>query len=331
MRRPGHPKVWGAGQDRLSLRRLRRSAPLPRPVPVHRAPADFHFSAAAINNDPRAAPFHMFSHADSDDRSDCRTAFQRRSVLGCRALPWRPSLAFEPGFSFHNETSGSAMTQPVSQAKQAKAKADAVGQARALAPEVPARIGSTPATKFRGNPEIFGRLVEDHDKHRALLAMIEATAPNDPARKALFEEFVRDVHGHAAAEEQALWSTVMRNPEITEFARHAVGDHHKLDKLMADRGARHHLIGLADPFRHAEGRVPRAHSRGGDRAVSGGRKGPVGSGPALHAEGLRASEEGRKGRGRDREEDRLEAGGIGHMSGATIKRDLTPSTLNPAG
>jgi hypothetical protein len=130
------------------------------------------------------------------------------------------------------------MTKSVSQAKQAKAKADAVGQARALAPEVPARIGSTPATKFRGNPDIFGRLVEDHDKHRALLAMIEATLPNDPARKALFEEFVRDVHGHAAAEEQALWSTVMRNPETTEFARHAVGDHHKLDKLMADAAAR---------------------------------------------------------------------------------------------
>lgn len=130
------------------------------------------------------------------------------------------------------------MTKPASQAKQTKAKAEAIAQARSIAPKVPVRIGSTPATKFRGNPAIFGRLVEDHDKHRALLAMIDATAPNDPARKTLFEEFVRDVHGHAAAEEQALWSTVMRNPETTEFARHAVGDHHKLDKLMADAAAR---------------------------------------------------------------------------------------------
>lgn len=130
------------------------------------------------------------------------------------------------------------MTKPASQAQQAEAKAAAIAQARSVAPDVPARIGSTPATKFRGNPAIFGRLVEDHDKHRALLAMIEATSPNDPARKSLFEEFVRDVHGHAAAEEQALWSTVMRNPQTTEFARHAVGDHHKLDKLMADAAAR---------------------------------------------------------------------------------------------
>ena len=130
------------------------------------------------------------------------------------------------------------MSRPVNKTEQKVAKAAAVARAKLLAPDVPARIGSTPSTKFRGDPAIFGRLVEDHDKHRALLAMIDATGPKDPERKTLFEEFVRDVHGHAAAEEQALWSTVMRNPETTEFARHAVGDHHKLDKLMADAAAR---------------------------------------------------------------------------------------------
>ena len=130
------------------------------------------------------------------------------------------------------------MPRQASPTKQREAKAASVARAKSIAPDVPARIGSTPATKFRGNPAIFGRLVEDHDKHRALLAMIDATGPKDPERKTLFEEFVRDVHGHAAAEEQALWSTVMRNPDTTEFARHAVGDHHKLDKLMADAAAR---------------------------------------------------------------------------------------------
>ena len=130
------------------------------------------------------------------------------------------------------------MPRQASPTKQREAKAASVARAKSIAPDVPARIGSTPATKFRGNPAIFGRLVEDRDKHRALLAMIDATGPKDPERKTLFEEFVRDVHGHAAAEEQALWSTVMRNPDTTEFARHAVGDHHKLDKLMADAAAR---------------------------------------------------------------------------------------------
>lgn len=131
-----------------------------------------------------------------------------------------------------------SVSRPASPTKQKEAKATAVARARSVAPNVPARIGSTPTTKYRGNPAIFGRLVEDHDKHRALLAMIDATSPKDPARKMLFDEFVRDVHGHAAAEEQSLWSTVMRNPETTEFARHAVGDHHKMDKLMADAAAR---------------------------------------------------------------------------------------------
>lgn len=121
---------------------------------------------------------------------------------------------------------------------QREAKEASIARAKTVAPDVPARIGSTPATKFRGNPAIFGRLVEDHDKHRALIAMIEATEPSSPDRKRLFNEFVRDVHGHAAAEEQALWSTVLRVPETTEFARHAIGDHHKLDKLMADAAAR---------------------------------------------------------------------------------------------
>ena len=130
------------------------------------------------------------------------------------------------------------MTLSVKPGKQKAAKAASVARAKAIAPTVSAKIGSTPATKFRGNAAIFGRLVEDHDKHRALLAMIQATKPENPARKTLFEEFVRDVHGHAAAEEQSLWSSVMRNPETTEFARHAVGDHHKLDKLMADAAAR---------------------------------------------------------------------------------------------
>lgn len=143
------------------------------------------------------------------------------------------------------------MSQPKSSSKPKQAKASAIARVKLIAPDVPARIGSTPVTKFRGDPEIFGRLVEDHDKHRALLAMITATGSKDPFRKRLFNEFVRDVHGHAAAEEQALWSTVMRNPETTEFARHAVGDHHKVDKLMADAAARN--ITAAGWLRHFEG------------------------------------------------------------------------------
>ena len=60
-------------------------------------------------------------------------------------------------------------------AQAASAKAAAVAKAKAVAPGVAVRMGSTPSTKFRGNPDIFGRLVEDHDRHRALLAMVTQT------------------------------------------------------------------------------------------------------------------------------------------------------------
>ena len=121
----------------------------------------------------------------------------------------------------------------------AKAKADAVAEAKSFAPELSARIGSTPRTKFRGNPDIFGRLVEDHDKHRALLAMIQDTTSGDPEqRKRLFEAFCKEVQSHANAEDQALWSAVLRVPKSTDDARHAVAEHKELDKLMADLAAR---------------------------------------------------------------------------------------------
>jgi len=119
-----------------------------------------------------------------------------------------------------------------------KAKSEAIAEAKSFAPELAIRIGSTPKTKYRGNAEIFGRLIEDHDKHRALIAMIEETTTKSPERKMLFEEFCREVKSHAAAEEQALWSTVLREPKTTDDARHAVAEHKELDDLMADLAAR---------------------------------------------------------------------------------------------
>ncbi len=68
----------------------------------------------------------------------------------------------------------------------AAAKATAIAKATRVAPKRAARIGSTPATKYRGDPAIFGRLVEDHDRHRALFAMIEDTQGKSPDRVKLF-------------------------------------------------------------------------------------------------------------------------------------------------
>lgn len=122
--------------------------------------------------------------------------------------------------------------------EKSTAKDSAVKKAKALAPDLPAHIGSTPKTKFRGDPDIFGRLVEDHDRHRALLAMIEETEGKSPERKTLFTELTRELKSHAAAEEQALWSTVLRDPETTDVARHAIAEHKEIDDMLADLAAR---------------------------------------------------------------------------------------------
>lgn len=117
---------------------------------------------------------------------------------------------------------------------EAEAKTDAFARAKRLAPQLAIRIGSTPATTFRGNPDIFGRLVEDHDHHRALIAMVEETSGDSPDRRLLFAELTSEMQAHAAAEEQALWSSVLRNPDTTDDGRHAVAEHYQIDKLIAE-------------------------------------------------------------------------------------------------
>ncbi len=91
--------------------------------------------------------------------------------------------------------------------------------------------------KSKYNPDIFGALVADHDKHRALLDQLEATSGASAERVTLFEELTKEIKGHAAAEEQSLWSTVLRKPEITEDGRHAVAEHHEMDELLNDLAA----------------------------------------------------------------------------------------------
>jgi len=94
-----------------------------------------------------------------------------------------------------------------------------------------------PSTKYRGDPTIFGSLVDDHDKHRGLLSQLAKTHGASSERESLFEELTYELKGHAAAEEQALWSTVLRKPEITEDGRHAVAEHKEIDDLLNDLAA----------------------------------------------------------------------------------------------
>lgn len=83
----------------------------------------------------------------------------------------------------------------------------------------------------------FERLKQDHDKHRELLAQIGDTQGESPERQALFTELTKELKGHAAAEEQALYSTMMRKPPTTEDTRHSVAEHHEIDEMLNDLAA----------------------------------------------------------------------------------------------
>lgn len=87
------------------------------------------------------------------------------------------------------------------------------------------------------NTAIFERLRQDHDKHRELLERIAQTSGASEERKALFEELTLEVKGHAAAEEQAVYSTMMRKPDTTDETRHSVAEHHEIEEMLNDLAA----------------------------------------------------------------------------------------------
>ncbi|WBY15558.1 hemerythrin domain-containing protein [Erythrobacteraceae bacterium WH01K] len=84
---------------------------------------------------------------------------------------------------------------------------------------------------------IFKRLKEDHDHHRKLLDQMAETSGETEKRKELLETFTKEVKSHAAAEEQALYSTMLRKPPTTDETRHSVAEHHELNEALNDLAA----------------------------------------------------------------------------------------------
>ena len=76
------------------------------------------------------------------------------------------------------------------------------------------------------NDEIFATLERDHDRHRELLDKLLETSGDSDTRESLFTELTRELKSHAAAEEQALYSTMLRKPPTTGETRHSVAEHH---------------------------------------------------------------------------------------------------------
>lgn len=85
--------------------------------------------------------------------------------------------------------------------------------------------------------DIFAVLKEDHDQHRDLLTRIDKTHGESDERIKLFRRFTLEVKAHAAAEEQALYSSVMRKPPLTSEVRHSVAEHHEIEEMLNDLAA----------------------------------------------------------------------------------------------
>lgn len=85
--------------------------------------------------------------------------------------------------------------------------------------------------------EIFERLKQDHDRHRELLDKLLETSGETEERKKLFTELTKELKAHAAAEEQALYSTMLRKPQTTDETRHSVAEHHEIDEALNDLAA----------------------------------------------------------------------------------------------
>jgi hypothetical protein len=83
--------------------------------------------------------------------------------------------------------------------------------------------------------DIFDRLKQDHDLQRALLR--ELATAEGRERERLFVKLTKEIKAHALAEEQALYSTMLRKPETTEETRHSVAEHKEIDDLLNDLAA----------------------------------------------------------------------------------------------
>lgn len=130
--------------------------------------------------------------------------------------------------------------------------------------------------------DIFERLIEDHDKHRELIAAIKATSGDSEERTALFTQFKTDAMAHAAAEEGTLYVAMMEDPEIRQDAQHSVKEHAdigmlfvELDEMdMASSGWLNKFNTLAEEYTHhideeEEEKFPKAREElGEDKAIA---------------------------------------------------------------
>lgn len=73
--------------------------------------------------------------------------------------------------------------------------------------------------------DIYERLKQDHDKHRALAKQIMETSGDSQDRHDLWRKFKPEATAHAAAEEITFYAELMSHEEGQKKSRHSVSEH----------------------------------------------------------------------------------------------------------
>lgn len=84
---------------------------------------------------------------------------------------------------------------------------------------------------------VLKRLEKDHDRQRELLDKIALTSGDSEERRELFTQLTKELKSHAAAEEQAVYSEMLADPEVSDETRHSVAEHHEIDEMLNDLAA----------------------------------------------------------------------------------------------
>ncbi|MDF2493114.1 hemerythrin domain-containing protein [Sphingomonas sp.] len=82
--------------------------------------------------------------------------------------------------------------------------------------------------------QIYQDLIADHDKQRQMLTRLGDSRGASGERQSLFEAFRLELQSHAAAEEEALYSVMLADPELRDDARHSVAEHKEVDDLLGE-------------------------------------------------------------------------------------------------
>ncbi|ASP47771.1 hemerythrin domain-containing protein [Cognaticolwellia beringensis] len=81
--------------------------------------------------------------------------------------------------------------------------------------------------------DIFSALRSDHEKQRLLMKVLVETTGDSASRRDFFIDLKFQLKQHSIAEERYFYMPLMKLDATIELARHAIAEHHDIDKIIA--------------------------------------------------------------------------------------------------